>query len=112
MEKRATPPSSTFDLIAHLHDQRSFSDQVFGPGQRTAGVLDHIRKELKEIEADPADLMEWTDLLLLAFDGAMRRGHSPEAIAQALAQKLAINKTRTWPDWRSLPLDKAIEHLD
>jgi hypothetical protein len=43
----------TFDLIAHLEKQREFSERTFGPGPRTAGVIDHIRKELREIESEP-----------------------------------------------------------
>lgn len=99
------------DLVAHLHRQRAFSARAFGPGTRTAGVLDHIRKELKEIEAKPDDLSEWIDVVLLACDGAWRQGYSPERIAEALAAKLARNEARTWPDWRTADPNKAIEHV-
>lgn len=102
---------NTFDLIAHLHRQREFSLRTFGPGPRTKGVLDHIRKELAEIEADPTDAEEWADLLLLALDGAWRAGHEPEAIAAALEAKQTTNEGRTWPDWRTAEPDKAIEHV-
>ncbi len=61
---------AAYDLVAHLYRQREFSLRTFGPGPRTAGVIDHIRKELREIEADPLDLEEWIDVVLLAFDGA------------------------------------------
>ena len=50
---------ATFDLASHLERQRAFSLKTFGPGARTAGVIDHIRKELREIEADPTDIEEW-----------------------------------------------------
>ena len=99
-----------FDLVKHLHRQRAFSEQTFGPGTRTGGVLDHIRKELREIEADPYDLSEWIDVILLALDGAWRHGHSPEEIAAALNLKQNRNELRTWPDWRTMPTDRAIEH--
>lgn len=99
------------DLVAHLHRQRAFSEQTFGPGQRTAGVLDHIRRELREIEAEPADLGEWIDVVLLALDGAWRAGHTPEQIAEALWAKQARNEQRNWPDWRTQPTDRAIEHV-
>jgi len=33
-----------FDLVAHLSRQRDFSARTFGPGARTKGVLDHIRR--------------------------------------------------------------------
>ena len=101
----------TMDFIAHLHRQRAFSARTFGPGARTAGVLDHIRKELREIEAKPDDLSEWIDVVLLACDGAWRAGHTPEQIAEALAAKLAHNETREWPDWRTADPDRAIEHV-
>lgn len=37
------------DLIAHLHRQAAFSKATFGPGPRTKGVTDHIKKELDEV---------------------------------------------------------------
>lgn len=101
----------TFDLVEHLYRQRNFSVSTFGPGCRTAGVINHIRKELIEIENAPADVTEWIDVALLAFDGAWRAGHSPEDIAQALFMKQRKNESRTWPDWRTADLDAAIEHV-
>lgn len=100
-----------FDLVAHLERQRAFSERTFGPGARTKGVIDHIRKELAEIEADPADVMEWVDVVILAFDGAWRAGWEPAAIVAAIVEKQARNETRTWPDWRTADPDKAIEHV-
>lgn len=100
-----------FDLIRHLHRQREFSLQAFGPGTRSKGVVDHIRKELIEIEADPLDLGEWVDVILLALDGAWRAGYSAEDIADALDAKQTKNEGRTWPDWRTASPDKAIEHV-
>lgn len=100
-----------YDLIAHLHRQRAWSEQTFGPGPRLQGVLDHIRKELAEIEAEPTDLEEWVDLILLAFDGAWRAGHTPGEIAEGLSAKLYKNERREWPDWRTQDPTKAIEHV-
>ncbi|MFA9439446.1 dATP/dGTP pyrophosphohydrolase domain-containing protein [Uliginosibacterium sp. sgz301328] len=104
--------SPTFDLIAHLHRQRGFSLKTFGPGLRTAGVSDHIRKELIEIAHKPTDVMEWIDVVLLALDGAWRTGATPEGIVAALEAKQTKNEGRTWPDWRTAPADKAIEHVE
>ena len=101
---------SEFDLVAHLKRQREFSERTFGPGSRTFGVLDHIRKELAEIEKSPHDLSEWIDVVLLALDGAWRAGYTAEDIAAALFLKQAKNERRNWPDWRTAPTDRAIEH--
>lgn len=100
-----------FDLHLHLERQRDFSKRTFGPGARTSGVIDHIRKELLEIEAEPTKLSEWIDVVILALDGAWRAGHSPDDIIAALVAKQAKNEARQWPDWRTAPLDKAIEHV-
>ncbi len=102
--------NQTFDLVAHITCQIKFSKATFGSWGRVAGVLDHIRKELAEIEADPGDLEEWIDVVILALDGAWRAGHSPQEIAAALKAKQAKNEAREWPDWRTADPDKAIEH--
>ncbi|MFZ6871130.1 dATP/dGTP pyrophosphohydrolase domain-containing protein [Undibacterium sp. Di27W] len=101
----------TFDFILHMNRQRNFSEYTFGPGLRTKMVCDHIRKELIEVEAAPVDLDEWIDIVLLALDGAWRTGATSEAIAAGLCGKLTENELRTWPDWRTANLDKAIEHI-
>lgn len=107
-----TPATDTPTVIdaAHLARQRAFSEETFGPGPRTKGVLDHIRKELAEIEADPTDVGEWVDVLILAFDGAWRAGHGPQQIIDAIFAKQARNEARTWPDWRTADPNRAIEH--
>lgn len=101
----------TFDLVEHIHRQRKFSEATFGPGERTRGVVDHIRKELLEIESNPLDLEEWVDVILLALDGAWRSGHSPSSIAEGIALKQIKNENRDWPDWRTADPDKAVEHI-
>lgn len=95
---------------ATLHDQTAWSRETFGPGYRP-GVIAHIRKELLEIEADPSDCEEWADLLILAFEGAMRAGHAPEKIINAYHMKRFVNTMREWPDWRLFSADEAIEHI-
>lgn len=99
------------DLIEHIKRQQKFSLETFGPGSRTKGLIDHIKKELKEIEADPLSLEEWVDLILLSLDGAWRAGHSPLSICCGLEWKLTINEKRQWPDWHTAEPDKAIEHV-
>ncbi len=99
-----------FDLQRHLLRQRAWSSKTFGPGLRTKGVVDHIRKELNEILSEPTDLAEWIDVVILALDGAWRTGAHPHQIIQALLDKQAKNEGRTWPDWRTMSEDQAIEH--
>lgn len=100
-----------FDFPSHLQRQREWSERTFGPGARSQGVVDHIRKELREIEADPQDLREWIDVVILALDGAWRSGASPAEIIAALVAKQTRNESREWPDWRTSDPDKAIEHV-
>lgn len=104
-------PRTTFDLVDHLKRQIAWSRKTFGPGSRVDGVLDHIRKELIEIEDEPHVLDEWIDVVILGLDGAWRSGHTAEQIAQALHDKQVVNEKRQWPDWRTAEHGKAIEHI-
>lgn len=99
-----------FDLISFLERQKRFSLKTFGDQPRTQGVIDHIKKELIEVESNPDDVMEWVDIILLAFDGALRRGFTSYSVVNALHEKLHINENRKWPDWKTLPDNVAIEH--
>lgn len=99
-----------FNLPDFLARQRVFSEKTFGPGARSKGVVDHIRRELVEVEAAPGDLKEWIDIVTLALDGAWRAGFSPAKITAQLEATLRRNMARKWPDWRTADPDKAIEH--
>ena len=96
---------------AHIDRQRCFTEATFGPGLRTKGVVDHIRKELKEILDDPKDLEEWVDVIILGFDGAWRTGASSQEIIDAIKAKQTKNELRQWPDWETVGQDQAIEHV-
>ena len=99
------------DLADCIARQIVWSRATFGPGKRTGGLLDHLRKELKEVERAPDDLAEWADLIILALDGAWRHGSSPAEVCAALEHKQAVNFARQWPDWRASSEDVAIEHV-
>lgn len=99
------------DLVKLLDAQREWSEATFGPGPRTAGVLAHIRKELKEIEDAPDDAEEWIDVVILALDGAWRSGRSSQEIVDVLNAKYKKNRNRQWPDWRTADPDGPIEHV-
>lgn len=100
-----------FNFYRHLYRQCEWSGKTFGPGSRAQGVVDHIRKELREIEADPTDITEWIDVVILALDGAWRAGAYPDQIIAALVAKQTKNEGRDWPDWRTADPNKAIEHV-
>ena len=97
--------------VEHLARQAAWSERTFGPGLRTDGVLDHIAKESNEVRADPTDLKEWVDIVILALDGAWRTGATPQEIIDAIKAKQARNEARTWPDWRTADPGKASEHV-
>ena len=96
----------------HLARQMHWSAQTFGPNQNTRGILNHIMKELVEIQATGGkDLMEWIDVIILACDGALRAGFTPQEISDAWEDKQCINEQRTWPSWWDVPPDEPIEHI-
>lgn len=103
-------PDQTGEFIDYYRKQIGWSRLTFGPGHRTKGVIEHIQKELKEIEEKPFDLNEWIDVIILAMDGFWRHGGSAEDLLPYLLVKQMRNMSRTWPDWRDMTEDQAIEH--
>jgi hypothetical protein len=106
------------DFEAHLTRQMVFSKATFGPGARTKGVIDHIRKELVEVEESGGNPKEWVDVVILALDGLQRSlwGIEPSDDAarravRMIVEKQAKNELRDWPDWRTQSQDAAIEHV-
>jgi hypothetical protein len=117
------------DLRQHLGRQAAFSRATFGPGARTRGVSDHIRKELIEIQDAPTTALrskEWVDVVILALDGLLRScrdqvsGHSTftannseiaDMACRLIREKQEQNEMRDWPDWRTADPEKAIEHI-
>lgn len=93
-------------------EQAAWSQATFGPDdvRGPAGPLKHLRKEIDEVLAAPADIEEYADLLFLVFDATRRAGFVYDDLLGACWDKLFKNKQRTWPDWRALPTDVAIEH--
>lgn len=84
------------DLVDYLNRHINWSDQTFGRGARTGGLVKHIQKECEEILAKPDDLEEWIDVMILAFDGAWRAGYAPREIVDMLERKLYKNQQRLW----------------
>lgn len=108
-------PSRWVPLAAVVAEQIPWSARTFGPGLRRHALVDHIWRELQEVEraeTPEAQLGEWVDVILLAIDGAWRSGASPGQIAEAVLRKQAINRARTWPDWRTADPNRAIEHVE
>jgi len=101
---------NSFDLLAFIQRQKEFSLKAFGPAGRAVGILNHVKKEIKEIEQDPEDATEWVDVILLSFDRLWRMGYEPSQIAELLQTKLIKNENRTWPDWNNMSEEDAIEH--
>lgn len=100
-------------LVDHIARQWGWSRKTFGPATESSieGVLAHIREELEEVAEHPEDVFEWIDIIILAIDGALRSGHSPQLIVEALAAKQRRNELRQWPDWRTVDRSKPINHI-
>ena len=112
LESIDAPGLRTFDLAEFYNAKVTWSRETFGPGDRYAGVIAHIRKELDEIELEPSDPAEWIDVVLLAMDGAWRSaGLDGGEFVAVLEAKQGANRMRTWPDWRTLNPGDVSEHV-
>lgn len=73
--------------------QRTFgSDAVKGP----EGPLNHLSKEVQEVLANPKDIEEYADCLLLIFDACRRAGFQYDELRKTVITKHEINKGRIW----------------
>lgn len=99
------------DFIDFLHKQKEFSEKTFGPAYSWPRIVEHIKKELDEISAEPESINEWIDVMFLAFDGARRAGHDPEQIVLYMLEKQKENENRKWPPWQIVDPQKPIEHI-
>ncbi|MAY63959.1 MAG: hypothetical protein CML29_17285 [Rhizobiales bacterium] len=106
------------DLKQHLLRQMAFSRATFGTGSRTNGVVDHIRKELEEVQESHGCPSEWVDVVILGLDGLTRslsfviedQDEVADEACRMIVDKQSRNERRDWPDWRTADPDKAIEH--
>ncbi len=111
------------DLEQHLIRQMVWSKATFGPGPRTEGVLDHIKKEISEVRDSGGAASEWVDLVILSLDGLTRElwagkdssypfyaGVAAKEAVEMIVNKQSKNERRDWPDWRTADPNKAIEH--
>lgn len=96
--------------IDYITRHIEWSATTFGPGKRTLGLTNHIRKELVEIESAPDDVEEWIDVIILALDGAWRAGASGDEILSTLLFKQYKNLKRQWP--QNVAQDQPTEHID
>ena len=84
------------EFEAFVQRHRSWSYQTFGPGRQTKGLTRHIEKELEEIRANPDDLSEWVDVMMLALDGYLRHGGTVENVLRDMQSKQEENFGRRW----------------
>lgn len=78
-------------------EHAEWSDSTFG-NVGPVGPLKHLSKEALEAAAEPGDLSEWADMQFLLWDAQRRAGITDKQITQAMIEKLAINKSRQWPE--------------
>ncbi|EMM1889152.1 DUF550 domain-containing protein [Klebsiella pneumoniae] len=92
---RHAQPASERDQVRIAHAE--WSQATFG-NVGAVGQLKHLSKEALEAAAEPGDLSEWADMQFLLWDAQRRAGITDEQITQAMIEKLAVNKQRSWPE--------------
>ncbi|EIX9424682.1 DUF550 domain-containing protein [Klebsiella pneumoniae] len=78
-------------------EHAEWSQATFG-NVGPVGPLNHLSKEALEAATEPGDLSEWADMQFLLWDAQRRAGITDEQITQAMIEKLAVNKQRSWPE--------------
>lgn len=92
---RHAQPAQERDQVRSAHAE--WSQATFG-NVGPVGPLKHLSKEALEAADQPGDLSEWADMQFLMWDAQRRAGITDEQITQAMLDKLAVNKRRSWPE--------------
>ncbi|EIV5326164.1 DUF550 domain-containing protein [Klebsiella pneumoniae] len=88
-------PAPERDQVRSAHAE--WSQATFG-NVGPVGPLKHLSKEALEAAEQPGDLSEWADMQFLLWDAQRRAGITDDQITQAMIDKLAVNKQRSWPE--------------
>nr|ELN9655334.1 DUF550 domain-containing protein [Klebsiella variicola] len=92
---RHAQPAPERDQVRIAHSE--WSQATFG-NVGPVGPLKHLSKEALEAADQPGDLSEWANMQFLMWDAQRRAGITDEQITQAMFDKLAVNKRRSWPE--------------
>ncbi|HAV7868242.1 TPA: DUF550 domain-containing protein [Escherichia coli] len=92
---RHAQPASEREQVRREHAE--WSQATFG-NVGPIGPLKHLSKEALEAAEQPGDLSEWADMQFLLWDAQRRAGITDDQITQAMIDKLAVNKQRSWPE--------------
>lgn len=92
---RHAQPAPERDQVRIAHAE--WSQATFG-NVGPVGPLKHLSKEAQEAAEQPGDLSEWADMQFLLWDAQRRAGITDDQITQAMIDKLAVNKQRSWPE--------------
>lgn len=92
---RHAQPASEREQVRREHAE--WSQATFG-NVGPVGPLKHLSKEALEAAAELGDLSEWADMQFLMWDAQRRAGITDDQITQAMIDKLAVNKQRSWPE--------------
>ncbi|HCM3158337.1 TPA: DUF550 domain-containing protein [Klebsiella quasipneumoniae] len=96
-EELARMALAAMDRDKVRNEHAEWSQATFG-NVGPVGPLKHLSKEALEAAAEPDDLSEWADMQFLLWDAQRRAGITDEQITQAMVDKLAVNKQRSWPE--------------
>ena len=88
--------SAPSDSLQSLQDRIAAWQQRTFPEQPLAGKLAHLVREARELRADPEDLQEWADVLILLLGAAAVRGLSVQDLRHVAELKFNIAQQRQW----------------
>lgn len=96
---KPTIPVNALDFNTYLERHVEWGWKTFGTpaeGRGPKGPLDHVLKEVQEIMANPSDVTEWVDAIILTIDGFIRAGGTGEVLKLDRVCYLAGVERATW----------------
>lgn len=87
--------SHTVTLQAHQRNIIAWANTVF-PERMPKDVLLKLNEEIGELIKNPIDPHEYADVMILLLDFAAFNGIDGNRLSVAIAEKMEINKRRSW----------------
>lgn len=97
-----------FATLGREHGEWSQTQFGLDSERGPEGPLAHLAKEVEEMAADPTDLSEYADGLLLLLDASRRAGFTADQLLEAASVKLKVNMEREWGEPNP---DGSVEHI-
>lgn len=84
-------------LPEYAQEHAAISRRAYGMTRAPHTPVHELQSKTRTVIDDPSSLYGWVDVIIAGFEGAIRGGATPYAVAQALMNRQAEMGSRKYP---------------